>query len=101
MRWQYLLAVGPFDQGGEVELATLRMHHAGGKIEFYRPDFESRLACSPVLAIFSGWWTNLAYLSQIVAELVRRCARVVVIGSRPGWCTVGVVSDGQVFFLLL
>ena len=41
MRWRHLLAAGPFDQGEVVELAAIRMHHAGGKIEFYRPDFES------------------------------------------------------------
>ncbi|HKH76562.1 MAG TPA: hypothetical protein VKA51_06370 [Rubrobacteraceae bacterium] len=59
MRWQHLLAVGPFDQGGEVELATLRMHHAGGKIEFYRPDFETGEL--EIAASVSGYTTHRIY----------------------------------------
>ncbi|MDQ3999518.1 MAG: hypothetical protein M3283_00640 [Actinomycetota bacterium] len=59
MRWRHLLAAGPFDQGGEVELAEIRMHHAGGKIEFYRPDFETGEL--KIAASVSGYTTHRIY----------------------------------------
>lgn len=45
-----------------------------------------------MFALVSGCWKYLAYLSRIAGKLVRRCARVVVVGLRTGWCTVGVVG---------
>ena len=59
MRWRHLLAAGQVDQGGEVELAAIRMHHAGGEIEFYRPDFETGEL--EIAASLSGYATHRIY----------------------------------------
>lgn len=40
MKWRHLLAAGPFGPNGEVELAVTRTPHAGGVIEFYKPNLE-------------------------------------------------------------
>ena len=38
MEWRHLLAAGPFGPNGEVELAATSTPHAGGVLEFYRPN---------------------------------------------------------------
>lgn len=40
-KWRHLIAAGPFEPNGEIELAATRTPHVGGTTEFYRLDRES------------------------------------------------------------
>ncbi len=73
-----------------VALYALGNHRKSQVVEGHH-DFQSRFACALVLTVVSGCWRHLAYLSRVIVIIVLRCARVLVAGSGPGWCTVDVV----------
>ena len=65
MKWRHLLAVGPFGPGGEVEIAVTRTPHAGGVIEFYRPNpGEGTLE---IVATLPGYTTHTLYSRNLDA----------------------------------
>lgn len=65
MKWRHLLAAGPFGPGGEVEVAVTRTPHAGGVIEFYRPNpGEGTLE---IVATLPGYTTHTIYSRNLDA----------------------------------
>lgn len=65
MEWRHLLAAGPFGPNGEVELAATSTPHAGGVLEFYRPNpGEGTLE---IVATLPGYTTHTLYSRNLDA----------------------------------